>query len=104
MGVRTKRWNISPPCPSDHYAQFPHLPRLLVQVLYNRGVKAPEDVEAFLAGRLRIDNPFRMLGAGESVTRLRHALDRHETMAVYGDFDADGVTATALLVETIRAR
>jgi single-stranded-DNA-specific exonuclease len=103
MGVRAKRWNLWPACPADHFARFPHLHRLLVQILYNRGVTAPDDVEAFLTGRLRFDNPFKMRGIAEAVTRLRRAIDRQETIAVYGDFDADGVTATVLLVETLDA-
>jgi len=50
-----------------------------------------------------VDNPFRLKGMNEAVTRLRQALRTGESIAVYGDYDVDGVAATALLVPTLRA-
>ncbi len=103
MPIATKRWRVKPPCPSDHSARFPHLHRLLVQILYNRGVTDPADVDAYLNGRVRFDDPFRLRGMPEAVDRIRTAVRDREPIAIYGDFDADGVTATALLVETLKA-
>jgi single-stranded-DNA-specific exonuclease len=97
------KWQIAPPAPEDHLARFPQLPPLTVQLLYNRGITAPQDVQDFLAGAVSEDNPFRLKGVNEAVTRLRQAIRRGEPVAIYGDFDADGVTATALLVETLSA-
>ena len=97
------RWQIAPPAPEDHLARFPQLSPLIVQLLYNRGITAPQDVRDFLAGARPEDNPFRLKGMNEAVTRLRQAIRGEELVAVYGDFDADGVTATALLVETLSA-
>ncbi len=98
-----KRWQIAPPAPPSHLARFPDLPPLIVQVLYNRGISTPQDVRDFLAGRFAPDNPFRLKGMAEAVTRLRRAIRAGEPIAVYGDFDADGVTATALLAQTLAA-
>jgi len=97
------KWQIAPPAPADHLTRFPQLSPLIVQLLYNRGITAPEDVKGFLASAGPGDNPFRLKGMNEAVTRLRQAIRRGEPVAVYGDFDADGVTATALLVETLSA-
>lgn len=80
---------------------FPDLPRLLVQCLYNRGITDPGDVRPFLLGECDHGDPFRMKGVAEAVTRIRHSIRDKELIAVYGDFDADGVTATALLAETL---
>jgi len=96
-----KRWHLLPPAPEAHLARFPHLSPLLVQLLYNRGITEPAEVEAFLAGEFREDNPFQMKGMNEAVARIRRAIRAGEPIVVYGDFDADGVTATALLVETL---
>jgi single-stranded-DNA-specific exonuclease len=63
----------------------------------------PEEVDLFLAGGFELDNPFRLLGMSQAVTRVRQAIEKEEPIVVYGDFDADGVTATALLVLTLRA-
>ncbi len=98
-----KRWRIAPPVPQSHLTRFPHLSPLIIQLLYNRGIRSPGDVQAFLEGEGSEGNPFLLKGMNEAVTRLRWAIRRGELMAVYGDFDADGVTATALLVQTLEA-
>jgi single-stranded-DNA-specific exonuclease len=72
-------------------------------LLYNRDLSTPSEVQAFLKGDWPEDNPFRLKGMNEAVTRLRQAIRQRDPIAIYGDFDADGVTATALLVETLSA-
>ncbi|MEZ4768759.1 MAG: single-stranded-DNA-specific exonuclease RecJ [Caldilineales bacterium] len=101
--VQQKRWIIQPEAPASHLARFSHVSPLVVQLLWSRGVQAPDEVEAFLAGVARVDNPFRMAGMNEAVERIRRAIRSGERIAVYGDFDADGVTATALMVQTLSA-
>jgi len=97
------KWQIAPPVPEDHLARFSQLSPLIVQLLYNRGITAPRDVRDFLAGARPEDNPFRLKGMNEAVTRLRQAIRQGEPVTIYGDFDADGVTATALLVDALSA-
>jgi len=103
LTIKPKRWQVAPPPPSGHAARFPGLSSLIVQLLYNRGLDTPSKVQAFLKGDWPEDNPFRLKGMNEAVTRIRQAIRQREPIAVYGDFDADGVTATALLVETLSA-
>ena len=98
-----KRWQVAPPAPMDFIRRLDFLPPLIVQLLYNRGLTTLEDVEDFLSCRVRQDNPFQLAGMNEAVTRIRQAIKRREPIAVYGDFDADGVTATVVLVETLAA-
>jgi single-stranded-DNA-specific exonuclease len=76
---------------------------ITVQVLYNRGITDPSDVTAFFNGGQSEANPFALQGMTAAVTRLRQALRAGESIAIYGDFDADGVTATALMVQSLRA-
>jgi single-stranded-DNA-specific exonuclease len=103
LTVLQKRWEIMPPAPAEHLAGFPDLPPLVVQLLYNRQMRAKDEVQAFLSRSFGPDNPFRLKGMNEAVTRLRHAIRGGEAIAVYGDYDVDGVTAAALLVPTLRA-
>jgi len=84
-------------------AAFPDLPRPLAQALYNRGYTEPAAARAFLAGGSLDTNPFSMRGMQDAVRRLRDAIRRGEPIAVYGDYDVDGVTATALLVHALHA-
>jgi single-stranded-DNA-specific exonuclease len=103
MTSHPKRWQTAPTAPPSHVARFPHLHPIVVQVLYNRGLTNPDDVSAFLNNESHESNPFTIEGMNAAVTRLRQALRAGEPIVVYGDFDADGVTATALLVQTLRA-
>ena len=103
MPMNLKRWQVAPSAPPSHVARFPHLRPIIVQVLYNRGVTDPSDLAAFLGRESSAANPFDLPAMHAAVTRLRQALRIGEPVAVYGDFDADGVTATALLVQTLQA-
>jgi len=103
MPPRSKRWLIAPRAPRDYLAQFTDLNALVVQILYNRGVSDQAGAARFLGGGEEAVNPFALPGMDAAVSRIRRAVRHDEPMAVYGDFDADGVTATALLVQTLEA-
>jgi len=97
------RWMIAPPAPAEYLRQLSHLHPLLAQVLYNRGVSI-EESDAFLrADRRLTHDPYLLLGMREAVRRIRAALALGERIAVYGDFDVDGVTSTVVLVRALRA-
>ncbi len=77
---------------------------ILAEALVRRGILTPEAAHAFLdpaayAPALPADLP----DVDRAVERLRQAIYRRERIAIWGDFDADGQTATALLLETLRA-
>ncbi len=74
----------------------------MAQVLVRRGFKDAETVSAFLHPDYRVHNPFLMPGMREARRRLDRALQRGEPIAVHGDYDADGITATFLLVSVLR--
>lgn len=78
------------------------LARVIGQVLARRGI-APGDAPAYFEAAGGDDNPFKLKGMTEAVTRIRHAIRAGEPIAVYGDYDVDGVTATALLVTALKA-
>lgn len=103
MTMQSHRWAVAPAAPPTQLRRLDHLSPLIVQILYNRGITDRAEADAFLAGQCRQDNPFRMKGMNEAVGRIRQALRAGEPIAVYGDFDADGVTSTALLVQVLRA-
>jgi single-stranded-DNA-specific exonuclease len=103
LAALQKRWEVLPPPPAEHLARFPDLPTLIVQLLYNRQIRTRDEVAAFLSRTVAQDNPFRLKGMNAAVTRLRQAIRNAEAVAIYGDYDVDGVTATALLVLTLRA-
>lgn len=89
--------------PREHFAQFREWPPLVAQVLYNRGYRDATAAARFVDNHVGSGNPFSLTGMFEVVTRIRAAIEAGERIVVHGDFDADGVTATALLVETLHA-
>ena len=99
----SQRWQLATIASDDHLARFPTYPRPVAQIFYNRGLGDPEKVERFLDVASDVENPFGLKGMNEAVTCVREAIRDSAAIAIYGDFDADGVTATALLVETLRA-
>jgi single-stranded-DNA-specific exonuclease len=101
--LRINQWEVAPPLPQALKQQWGHLPPVLLQILYNRGLSQPADVQAFLEGRyLESTDPFLLADMDKAVARIRQAIDNEEMIVVYGDFDADGVTSTVLLVQALR--
>ncbi|OQY88184.1 MAG: single-stranded-DNA-specific exonuclease RecJ [Anaerolineae bacterium UTCFX1] len=102
--THNKRWNIEPVITQQASAALAVVPPILRQVLFNRGIGAEDEARAFVAAKTLVDtNPFQMIGMQAAIDRILFALDRNESIAVYGDYDVDGVTATALLVEALKA-
>jgi single-stranded-DNA-specific exonuclease len=65
---------------------------LIVQILHNRDIEEPDQVHRFLARQPSDDtDPFQLKGMSEAVTRLHQAISAGELIAIYGDYDADGV-------------
>ncbi|MCD6364099.1 MAG: single-stranded-DNA-specific exonuclease RecJ [Synergistetes bacterium] len=72
---------------------------ITASVLINRGICDEDDVELFLYPALdKLHDPFEMKGIREGVQRIRDALNRGEKILIYGDYDVDGVSATAVLL------
>ena len=79
------------------------VPAPLGRVLWARGCRDPAQAERFLEPRFEhLSNPFELKGIEPAVSRLQRALSRAEPICVYGDYDVDGVTSTALLVSVLR--
>lgn len=92
------QWHLLPSAP-EAYLHASSLPPLVAQLLYNRGVQLDE-IESFLTVAHRLEgNPFLLPDMTQAVARVYKALLSGEKIAIYGDFDVDGVTATVVAVE-----
>jgi single-stranded-DNA-specific exonuclease len=102
-----KRWIIAPPeelnggtIPWSEICGSSCIARLLLR----KGFATAEEVQTFLRPRLKsLSDPFLLPNMGAAVERVLAALDRDERIALFGDYDVDGVTSLALLAETLRA-
>jgi len=76
---------------------------LIGRILVARGIAAPEEVSRFLAPSLSaMLDPYLLRGMAAAVDRLVSARRNRETVCIYGDYDVDGITGTALLVSFLR--
>lgn len=101
--AQDKHWNIPPRITPEADSALAAFPPLLRQVLYNRGFADDPSARAFLRGEPNINtDPFQLTDMRAAVERIRFAVQTNEPIAIYGDYDVDGVTATALLVEALK--
>jgi single-stranded-DNA-specific exonuclease len=99
-----KRWIIYPRISDEAELALGIFPPVIRQILYNREFRTMEQARGYLEARTPAGtDPFGMRGIPEAVDRLLRAIHKEESIAVYGDYDADGVTATALLVQALQA-
>ncbi len=106
--MNLKKWAVSP-LDRDRAAQIAEryaIPFFLAMLLEIRGFRTEEAVEGLLNGEADFSDPYLMKDMDKAVERIRRAVDNFEKIAVYGDYDADGVTSTAMLftyLETLGA-
>ncbi len=104
LGVSNK-WNIAP---QDHpgvqqLSAALGIPPILAQLLIRRGLDTPEAARTFLTPSLQhLSDPFLLTGMREAVERITRARDRGEHVLVFGDYDVDGISGTAILVNGLK--
>src|SRR5437588_189218 len=97
-------WTIRP-CPhreSSLLARELGLSEITASVLVRRGYGDPDEARAFLAGEQPLHGPFLLGDMAAACEAIRGAVDAGKPICVHGDYDADGICATALAVLTLR--
>lgn len=97
--MRRKQWCLSA-CDKDAAAQLAEsggLDPFLALLLTARGLTDEVEAEAFLSAEIQDFDPFSLADMEKAVERIAAAMENFERVAVFGDYDADGVTSTALL-------
>jgi len=98
-----KRWEIASKIPLDIDQELSAYSPVMRQLLFNRGITEEIAAYNFLVTEGPMFDPFLMIGMDAAVERLLRAIENGEKMVVYGDYDVDGVTATVLMVQVLRA-
>lgn len=108
MIQRKTRWALAPwdepdEQKAEHLADILSLPPLVARLLVKRGYGEVESAERFLHGDEQyFHDPYLLLGMREAVDRIKQAGQNNEKIRIYGDYDADGVSSTSLLVQLFR--
>lgn len=101
---REKHWLVCPPHPDlDQFAHAARIDPLLAQILLNRGVSNPADARTFLDPRFAdLLAPDALPGATQAAELLFQAITDRKRIAIYGDYDVDGITATTILWHVLK--
>ncbi|MCP4717104.1 MAG: single-stranded-DNA-specific exonuclease RecJ [Deltaproteobacteria bacterium] len=105
METTTIKWALQEQKPEQCaiIARALNMSPLVAQLLINRGIDTPEQAELFLAARLQdLHSPFLMKNMDTAVARVLEALNKKEKICVYGDYDVDGITASASMYLFLR--
>ena len=102
----TMQWRMRQPDAAAvaHVQRGLQLPEQFARVLVNRGFFDPDEVQRFLDAPLSsLHDPMLLAGLRTAAERILHAIGHNERIVIYGDYDVDGVTATALLMRVLRS-
>lgn len=98
-----KEWVLAQRAPAERLERYRGFSPILAQLLVNRGFEDPNAAREFVSGQALSEDPFQLKDMDAAVARINRAIAERGPIAVYGDFDADGVCATVLLAQTLRA-
>jgi single-stranded-DNA-specific exonuclease len=101
--VAKKRWHVMSSISPEAEKNLEDYPSYLRQILFNRGISLAEEAKAYLEAQTPHNtDPYQISDMDVLVERLEYAVREEELIAVYGDYDVDGVTATTLLVQALQ--
>ncbi len=97
-------WQIKEVAPRSWSEKFPEIDPLILQLLYNRGLTEQSAIDRFLTLDYSQDqyDPFLFTDMTKAVARIEQALAGKEKIVVHGDYDADGVCASVIMMQTLR--
>jgi single-stranded-DNA-specific exonuclease len=92
-------WKLKEQAPEKFISSFPEYPLAVLNLLHHRGLKTQAQVDEFFNPDYEGDlhDPFLMLGMKEAVKRIKKAIAKQEQIAIFGDYDADGVCGSVIL-------
>lgn len=103
MENKETSWILPPKIPAEISENLSDYSPVFRQILFNRGIKTPHQADEFLKAAPPSHADKQLMGTQKAVDRIGKALEAGEKIAIYGDYDADGVTATALMMQTMTA-
>lgn len=105
--MQSKIWSYKPnsldSASTRSLAEQFHIPKVVAALLLNRGISTEQAVKSYLQKSLEgVHNPRLLPDMDKAVARITAALESKEKIVIYGDYDVDGITSTALLYEFLK--
>ncbi len=97
-----KIWKLKNTIPAELSEIYKDYPTLLAQLLFDRGLREKEEIQKFITANYQegLNSPFLFGDMEKAVNRIWQAIESNEKITIYGDYDADAVTANAVLRQT----
>jgi single-stranded-DNA-specific exonuclease len=105
MLIAKTRWDVKRPDENivTHLVEQSHMDPLIAKLLVHRGVRTVEEANAFLYPlKQPFHDPFLLDGMERAIERIQRAIQHGEHILVYGDYDADGVSSTTVMVSALK--
>ena len=99
--IKTRKWKEPPEITVEISNNLIKYPQEIRQALFTRGIHDIEKATEFFDATKPLFDPYLLFDMDKAVNRFLEALHQNEKIAIYGDFDADGICATALLTEAL---
>ena len=99
----SKTWSVSKNAPDNYKKQFKGFDDIVVQMLYNRLIKNKKEAEEFFnPDYKKMHDPYLLKDMGKAVKRIIKSLEKKEKITVFGDYDVDGITSTAIVFDVLK--
>jgi len=98
-----KKWLFNKKYPAEFEKKFPEFTEVVLQLLWDRNLKTQEQIDEFFNPDYETDlhDPYLMKDMKKAVKRIYEAIEKNEKILVYGDYDVDGITSSAIIVNTL---
>ena len=102
--MRNTKWNIKN-IPKDKDIKINNIPvdKDILKILFSRGIKSPREIRDFLNPKLEnLQNPDKLYDMEKTVKIVKNAIQKNKNIWIYGDYDVDGITSTAVLYLSLK--
>ena len=96
-----KEWIVAPKLPYQAREELKDYSDIMQQLFFNRGITTSNSAREFLNHESGAYDPYLLSGMEKAVERIFQSINNKDLIAVFGDYDADGITSTALLTEVL---
>ncbi|KKR04355.1 MAG: Single-stranded-DNA-specific exonuclease RecJ [Parcubacteria group bacterium GW2011_GWC2_39_14] len=99
----SKEWRVLPKAPVSFINECKSYHPLIAQLLYNRGLQSQQQIQTFFTPEFeKLHDPFLFQDMEKAVQRIWRAVSRQEKIIIHGDYDADGVTSSAVVYKALK--
>jgi len=101
-----KIWKINKPVPKDFLEKFPEYSKSTLQLLWDRGLRTQKTIDEFFSPDYDEDlhDPFLLKDIKKTIERIQEAVKNQEKVAIFADYDADGICGAVLLTEILKSK